>query len=327
MMFDRTNIFDEDITHPSCHCSVIQELSNGELMAVWYAGKSEAHKTVGLKASWKKLDELGWSKPVMIHKTPGMPDGNAVIKEYKGQLHLYYNVVTRDMFAWSSVHLRKKVSDDLGRSWSPEPETILGKGQKGFTVRNKPLIAGDRIIIPTGQEKIFSSAARMLISDDGTSYHLSKDVIKLPKGSCSQPTIVKLSNGNILAYLRASPIVYETTSKDEGETWSEPKATSLGCPSSALDFVRTSKGDMILVWNNNPVKMGTMKSRKALNVAYSPDEGKTWPVVKDIERDDENGRFAYPSIIEGSDGFLHLTYTNRRKTIRYVKFDIEWLKD
>ena len=57
MMFEKTSIFEFDRSHPECHCSVIQELSNGELMSVWYAGKKEAHKSVGLKASWKKLND------------------------------------------------------------------------------------------------------------------------------------------------------------------------------------------------------------------------------------------------------------------------------
>jgi len=80
-----------------------------------------------------------------------------------------------------------------------------------------------------------------------------------------------------------------------------------------------------LVWNNNPKEGGTMKSRKILHCGYSPDKGKTWPIIKEIEKDVENGRFAYPSIIQTTDGTFHLTYTNRRTNIRHVHFDLEWL--
>jgi len=94
MLFERTFIFDADATHPSCHCSVVSELPNGELMAVWYAGKGEAHKSVAIKASWKPIAGGNWSAPVVIHKTPGRADGNAVITWYGGELYLFFVLFT-----------------------------------------------------------------------------------------------------------------------------------------------------------------------------------------------------------------------------------------
>ena len=329
MVFVKTAIFDQDFDHPKCHCSVIQELPNHELMAVWYAGKAEAHKSVGLKASWKKInaDDEEWSKPVLIHKTPGKPDGNEVIISYNGNLHMYFNVIRGRFFPWTKVVLKKTVSTDNGRTWS-EPITILGNDQKGYTVRTKPLVINERLIIPTGKETLFMQTGQMLITDNGENYHLSKDTIKLPKGGCHQPAITYLDNEELLAYLRTNQnFIYESRSKDLGETWSEPVKTQLKNPNSALDFVRTQDGELVLIWNNNSKSGGMMKSRKILHVGYSPDEGKSWPIIKEIERDDKNGRFAYPAIIQGSDGLFHLTYTNRRKNIQYVKFDLEWLKE
>ena len=55
MLFERTPMFEFDPDYPHCHAPVLLELPNAELMAVWYAGQNEAHKTVGLKASWKLL--------------------------------------------------------------------------------------------------------------------------------------------------------------------------------------------------------------------------------------------------------------------------------
>ena len=37
-------------------------------------------------------------------------------------------------------------------------------------------------------------------------------------------------------------------------------------------------------------------------------------------------RRSYPSIIEGSDGMLHITYTYHRETIKYVRVPVEWVK-
>lgn len=326
MIFERTAIFEKDPTHPSCHCSVIQELPNKQLMAVWYAGKSEAHKTVGLKASWKEIDGDSWSKPELIWKTPKKADGNAVIIFYQGKLHMYFNTIHGLLFPWTKVILQKIVSEDFGHTWS-EPKVLMGESQKGYTVRTKPIIVGDRLIIPSGKETIRLETAQMLITDDGKSYHLSKDLIQLPSGSCHQPAITQLANGDLLAYLRTKEgFIFESRSLDLGETWTTPEKMSFQNPNSALDFVRTDRGELILVWNNTVKKGGTMASRKTLNIAYSTDEGQSWGPIKEIERNDQDGRFSYPAIIHGSDDLFHLTYSNRRKNITYVKFDREWLQ-
>jgi predicted neuraminidase len=323
MIFEKQAIFEFDEAHPHCHCSVIQELPNRELMAVWYAGKNEAHKTVGLKASWKPLKGGQWTPPQMIHKTPNRPDGNEVIIYYQGKLYLYFNTVFSRLFPWQNVRLFQKTSEDMGRTWS-EPRLILDT--KGYTVRTKPIIVKDHLIIPTGREYILTSSGQMLITTDGINHHLSGE-IKLPKGNCHQPAVCQLADGSLLTYLRTDQnYIYASKSQDLGETWDIAKQTQFYNPNSALDFVRTDKGEILLVWNNNPNLGGMMKSRKVIHIAYSPDEGKTWPIVKEIERDDLNGRFAYPAIIQGGDGLFHLTYTNRRKNITYVKFDLEWVK-
>jgi predicted neuraminidase len=47
--------------------------------------------------------------------------------------------------------------------------------------------------------------------------------------------------------------------------------------------------------------------------------------IKDVERDDVDGHFAYPAIIAGSDGLFHLVYNNRRRNMRYCRFDSDWI--
>src|SRR6056297_1169358 len=143
-MIKRSIVFNKTEERPRCHCSVIQELPNNELMVIWYAGKREAHKSVGIMASWKpiKNEESAWSEPKLIHKTPNKADGNAILKFFNGKLYMFYNVIVGKFFPWTKVVLMKKVSEDYGRNWS-DPETIIGKENKGYTVRNKPLIVED----------------------------------------------------------------------------------------------------------------------------------------------------------------------------------------
>ncbi len=325
MIFEHSFIFDRDVTHPSCHCSVIQELPNKELMAVWYAGKREAHKTVGLKASWKPLAGGTWSPPVIIQKTPGRADGNAVIMWYNDALYLFFDTIHGFGFPWFNTIVYLKKSTDFGRTWS-DPVQILPTAPKGITVRNKPLLLGNRLLIPVGNEHLRKCWSNVIITENGADYRLSRP-ITLPKGRCEQPTLVLLGNGRLLAFLRTNQnSVYRTYSEDEGDTWSLAEKIPLMNPNSALDMVRTPEGDLILAWNNNPHASGGMAaSRECLNIGYSPDEGQTWPIIKELEHVKARSSVSYPSIIQGSDGLFHITYSYRRDKIRYVKFDHEWL--
>ncbi len=325
MLFDQSFIFDRDLTHPSCHASVIQELPNKELMAVWYAGKSEAHKTVGLKASWKPLVGGMWSPPILIHKTPGKADGNAVIMWYRDALFLFFDTIHGLAFPWFNTIVYCKKSTDYGRTWSA-PVQILPAAPKGITLRNKPLLMGNRLIIPVGNEHLWKCWSNVIITDNGTDFHLSQP-ITIPRGRSEQPTIVQLGDGRLLAYLRTNQnYVYRTDSIDTGETWSVGERLGLMNPNSALDMTRTAKGELILVWNNNSHARGGMAaSRECLNVGYSPDEGQTWPVIKELERVGKGDSVSYPSIIQGSDGIFHVTYSYRRDKIRYLRFDLDFL--
>ena len=290
-------------------------------MCVYYAGKNEAHPSVGLMATWKDINDGTWSKPVQIHKTPGRPDGNAVLCWYNDELFMFYDVIFGLLFPWFNTKLFLKTSKDLGRTWS-DPKLIVEK--KGFVVRNKPLIIDGRMILPGGNGKLPKYWCNVLITEDGEHFHMSGK-IELPKGGCEQPAIVMLSNGDILGYLRTSKDhVYKTTSHDLGETWSIGEPMALYNPGSALDLVRTSQGELILVWNNNP-RIGSMaQNRRCLNIGYSPDEGKTWPIIKVVESA-ADGHFAYPAIIIGSDGLFHLVYNDRRRNMRYCRFDLDWI--
>lgn len=326
MIFESTEIFSEDKTHPHCHAPVIQELPNGELMALWYAGKSEANVTVGLKASWKPLSGGQWSIPQLVHKTPNLADGNAIIVWYNNELYLFYDVIYSGLFPWCQTRLFLKKSRDYGRTWS-ESIPILHDQPKGLVVRNKALVIGNRIIIPVGNEHVWHTWSNCIITENGENYQLSQD-IRIPKGRNEQPTIVLLQDKSILAYLRTHSYIYQAKSQDLGETWNPPVATSLPCPGSALDMTNTSQGEIILAWNNSPrMGQGFAVNRRALHVGYSPDEGKTWAIIREIVRDDQTGHFAYPTIIQGSDGLFHLIYNDRRRKMIYVKFDLDWLKN
>ena len=70
------------------------------------------------------------------------------------------------------------------------------------------------------------------------------------------------------------------------------------------------------------------RTRWPLSIALSADDGDTWPWIRDIDTGlgfcgmanwHLNGQLAYPTILEGNPGELHLAYSwGSRAAIRYV---------
>lgn len=76
--------------------------------------------------------------------------------------------------------------------------------------------------------------------------------------------------------------------------------------------------------------------RAPLTVALSDDGGRSWPRKRDLEvgdgycmtnnsRDSMNREYSYPSVCQGPDGLIHISYTYFRKSIKYVRIDEEWI--
>jgi predicted neuraminidase len=72
-----------------------------------------------------------------------------------------------------------------------------------------------------------------------------------------------------------------------------------------------------------------------LTVALSDDDVKSWKWKKNIENDvrEKPTSSHYPSIIEGAGGQIHISYSYHRndikpgRTIKYVSFPLQWLKN
>ena len=59
--------------------------------------------------------------------------------------------------------------------------------------------------------------------------------------------------------------------------------------------------------------------------------GRNWKWQRHLEQD-AGGQFHYPTMIEGADGRVHITYTfqpsgNNGKSIKHVEFDPEWVRE
>jgi predicted neuraminidase len=295
---------------PECHASTIIETKNG-IIAAWFGGEHENHPKVGIWLSFKTKN--GWSKPKEIVK--GIePDGKqyacwnpVLFQPKKGPLMLFYKVGTEPRKWWGMLITSK----DGGRNWSKPkhlPEGILGP------IKNKPVQLNDgSILCPTSDENPIWEVFFNITTDLGKTWSKIGPIKDPDTMAAIQPTIFILSDDVLMALCRTKKnCIGRINSYDNGKTWTELKSTNLPHPNSGIDGVTLKDGRHLLVYNH------TTSGRSPLNIGISSD-GTNWKNSLTLE--DTEGEFSYPAVIQSKDGLVHITYTYKRKSIKYVIID------
>jgi predicted neuraminidase len=137
-----------------------------------------------------------------------------------------------------------------------------------------------------------------------------------------QPSVLFHPDGSLEALCRTKQgVVAQTWSKDGGRTWSALTATDLPNPNSGTDALTLADGRQLIVYNHSGHRAGEAKgNRFPLDVAVSGD-GTTWKHVLTLEDEPLASGYAYPAVIQTSDGRVHVTYTWNRKMIKHVVLD------
>lgn len=212
----------------------------------------------------------------------------------------------------------------------------------GWMTRAHPLMVGEnRLLLPLYSDGF--SFSLMAISDDGgETWSCSTPLVGLGN---IQPTLARRQDGSLVAYMRdngpAPKRMQVSESSDRGETWTPVIDSDLPNPGSGAEVLTLHNGYWALVYND------LEQGRYSLAVALSDDEGKTWRWKRHLERDPQvddprqAGQYHYPSIIQGRDGTLHVTYSYflppgqaktdsqgrlLRKSIKYAHFNLAWIQ-
>ena len=132
--------------------------------------------------------------------------------------------------------------------------------------------------------------------------------------SAIQPTLLTYPDGRIQALCRTKQKrIGQLWSDDGGRSWSKMTLTALPNPSAGICGVTLADGRQLLVYNHSP------EERTPLVVALSAD-GIDWKPVMVLENR-HDGQYSYPTVIQASDGLVHVTYTFRRESIKHVVLD------
>ncbi len=212
-----------------------------------------------------------------------------------------------------------KTSKDNGKTWSKAtrlPDGILGP------VKDKPLqLDADTILAGSSTEDGGRHVHFELSYDNGDTWTKTANI---PDTGFKpiQPTLLAHTTPDGLklqALCRTEEnVLAETWSTDNGKTWSSMAATKLPNNDSGVDSVALADGRFLLVYNPT-IPTDPVKGRTPLNVAISKD-GITWTNILTLENS-LSGQFSYPAVIQTKDGLIHITYTYKRETIKYVVID------
>ena len=310
---------------PSCHASTLAETKSG-VVAAWFGGTRERDPDVCIYVS---RDVGGrWTVPMEVADGVGFatnrfPCWNPVLFQPKtGPLLLFYKVGPSPATWWGMLTR----SEDGGQTWSKPvrlPEGILGP------IKDKPVqLADGDILCPSSTEGAGGWRVHFeRTSDLGKTWQATPPVNDGKEIGAIQPTILFHPGGRLQALGRTrQDKIFQIWSDDNGRTWGKMTLTSLPNPDSGIDAVTLRDGRQLLVYNHN-VRSGTAnKGRSPLNVAVSND-GEHWQAALVLEDDPKapNG-FAYPAVIQTSDGLVHITYTWERRRIKHVILDPAKLK-
>ena len=305
-------------SYPECHASTIAQTRDG-LVAAWFGGTRERNPDVCIWVSRKVNGK--WTEGVNVangiqNDSLRYPCWNPVLYQVPGgELMLFYKIGPSPS-TWKGF---LKTSADGGKTWSAQrslPEGFLGP------IKNKPvLLKNGTLLCPSSTEGKGWQVHFEATPDFGKTWQMIGPINDGKEMKAIQPSVLFLKNGDLQILCRSqNRAILSATSKDNGKTWSPLEKTELPNNNSGTDAVTLKDGRQLLVYNHVlPPGKEVKGARTPLNVAISKD-GKTWYAAVILE-DSPIGQYSYPSVIQTSDGLVHIVYTWRRERIRHVVLD------
>ena len=211
-----------------------------------------------------------------------------------------------------------RISRDEAQTWSEAISCITDK--EGYFVLNNArviqledgrlMMAVARHNQPGGEWKGQADLFAYYSDDNGQTWTSSAKVPNETDIVTQEPGLIEMNDGRIMMYIRANGGFQQLSySSDRGQTWSPIETSNIPSPLSPATIEKVpGTDDWLLVWNNNDGSDPALKGKRTpITAAISPDEGKTWNYVKNIE-DDSDGWYCYIAIHFVDDNNVLLGY-------------------
>ena len=294
------------------HASCLAE-HNGDIYLSWYVYEEEEHQKGQVVISKLNQETQEWSKAEFVFtNTRHQSQGNPVIFSHNGKLHLYF-VILQGHY-WDSAQIYYSCQNEQTKEWEVPTKVNV---PNGIMVRHRPLLLGNKLLIPAYDEKDMTTVIYSVDGDMSQWRTVSRTEQKY-----IQADLLKFNEQECQMYLRdttESRKVMKAVSSSAGSMWNNISETDLHCPLSGIAAIKLSK-EQILVANNHT----TEHKRNPLSLSLSKTRGldfdnQIWHIDKtDIE-------LSYPTLLQDTKNMIHLAYTYNRKMIKHISFTEEEL--
>jgi predicted neuraminidase len=343
---------------PQNHAPQLCWLSADLLGCVWMAGGQEGTAGMGIMLATLKRGAGRWSVPRLISQDGGRSEQNPLLfladNQGTPRLQLVHTAQrvrqpgdtpeAGEAFSMQwTASLRMQQRGPTGGRWSRAIDLI----DTPAFCRHPPLRRSDgRWLLPiyrsleTGGAFGHDHSEVLVLEADGTA---TTELVQVPNSiGRVHGSIVPSADGRALLQFfrsRQADRIYRAVGSLDGVQWTEPLPTDLPNNNSSIQALRLQSGRLVMIFNrfslqHEPVEPWAWgeaqwpRTRWPLSVALSDDDGESWPWIRDLDHGlgfagDANwylnGQLAYPTILEGLPGELHIAYSwAGRQAIRYV---------
>lgn len=330
----------------TAHAPALIETEDGGMICAWFAGSFEGSGDISIVVSKLDPESQTWSIPITVSQGENRSEQNpAFFRHPNGDVWLIYtSQISRqegkDNMQFSSIIMVQK-SQDEGLNWSDAEVLIHNEGT--FSRQPIQILSNGRWIFSTwlcedSADGLTNDPTEFQVSDDeGTTWK----PIRMPESKGRvHANVIEIENGHLIAFMRSrfADFIYKSESKDYGDSWSVPEATSLPNNNSSISAIKLSTGEIAIAYNLNSASNATFGKiawpglRNPVAVSVSEDGGLTWPIGRifeqaegfiGIENKTNNAQYEYPTLYQDRQGTLHLVYAYKnRLSVKYVRFTV-----
>lgn len=292
--------------------SSIAVTGEGQLWAVWYAGKTPGENENNYVVVATSDDKGQTWKEVLVID----PDGEGPVRAFDpevwmdpgGRLWVFWAQATYLGNSWelikegTSAGVWAITTTDPDRNepaWS-EPRRLTD----GVMMCKPTVLSDGEWVLPASIWELTDKNAQMVVSNDRGETWDVKGAASVPKEvrSFDEHMILERKDGSLWMLIRTKYGIGQSLSNDGGKTWSPVTPSLIQHPSARFFISRLNSGNILLV-KHGPIDMRTGRSH--LMAFISKDDGHSW---SDGLLLDERRRVSYPDGQQTKDGTIYITY-------------------
>ncbi|MDE6885654.1 MAG: exo-alpha-sialidase [Helicobacteraceae bacterium] len=352
--FQFTNLQNYEVIIPniekSAHSSSIVDIGD-KLMVVYFAGSKEGARDVKIyqafinknKVSDKNsvdindadntngvAEILGEPKSILDSKMLSLLSGKfiknlgnpVVFRDLNNKIHFF--VVGVSLGGWATSKIYQLEFNENLNSLIYKGELQLGAmANFSHLIRTLPVLLQNGGFILPYYHELARKYSLVAFFDSNAKYIYSKKINNL--NNLLQPSVALLDPKNCLVFFRnykeGKALIQECS--NSGDFWKKPSTSNLfnyGSSSVLISFMNEDRNNILLIHNDGKTATND-NARSSISLYYLKNK-ETNEFIHLINLDKDKEEVSYPSAII-DESYLHITYTNDRKNIKYKAISLE----